>query len=104
MSASATPWPFSSELISHASGILLGYESLVSEDVLNKTASQVTPGMSIRVGPASTAVGTTAAAGGQATGTSTSKALGVPAATANSHLMYGCGAAAAAGILGMVLL
>lgn len=110
LSASATPFPlFSSQLMSQASGILLGYQSLVSEDILSKTPSQaVTPGMSIKVD------GATAAAGGQATGatgatataqsTSSFKALGVPVATANSHLMYGCGAAAAAGLLGMVLL
>lgn len=103
LGASASPWPFSSTLMSQASGLLLGYESIVSRDLLNATASQatVTPGMSISVGPAAATTGTTATIKGQAT--STSKAVGVPAATGNPQLVFGA-AAAVAGMLGMIML
>ncbi|KAI9871382.1 MAG: hypothetical protein M1830_002968 [Pleopsidium flavum] len=99
--ASALPWHFSSTLMSQASGLLLGYESIVSRDLLNATVKQatVTPGMSISVGPVATTTGATAAT--QAT--STSKAIGVPAATGNPQLVFGA-AAAVAGMLGMIML
>ena len=98
--------------MSQASGLLLGYKALVSQDVLNVTASQavITPGVSISVGPAA---GATGATGGRVVGangatatapsTSSSKAFGVPAATPNLQLVYS-GAVAAAGIFGMILL
>ena len=115
LSASATPFPYSSSLMSQASGLLLGYKSLVSQDILSVTASipAVTPGVSVKVAPASTAAGATTATRGQTTSatgaaataqsTSTLKALGVPVATANAQLIY-AGVAAAAGIFGIALL
>jgi len=85
--------------MSQASGILLGYESLVSRDVLNMTAAggSVTPGMSISV-----AAGTTGATA-TTQSTATSKADGVPVATANVQLAFSA-VAAVAGVVGMVLL
>lgn len=103
LSATASLWPFSSAIMSQASGLLLGYESIVSRDLLNATASlaTVTPGMSMSGGPAAATTGTTAAIAGQAT--STSKAVGVPAATGNPQLVF-VAAAAVAGMLGMIML
>ncbi len=101
--------------MSQASGLLLGYESIVSRDLLNATVSQatVTPGMSISVGRAAATTGTTATITGRISGTpgataatqatSTSKAIGVPAATGNPQLVFGA-AAAVAGMLGMIML
>jgi len=77
----------------------------VSRDLLNATASQaqVTPGMSISVSPAAATAttGSNGMMGGQAT--STSKAVGVPAATGNPQLVFGA-AAAVAGMLGVIML
>ena len=105
LASAASPWPFSSTIMSQASGVLLGYESLVSRDLLNATASQaqVTPGMSISVSPAAATAttGSNGMMGGQAT--STSKAVGVPAATGNPQLVFGA-AAAVAGMLGVIML
>lgn len=115
LSSSASPWPYSTALMSQASGLLLGFESLVTQDILNITVTQavVTPGISVKVGPAANVVSTTAATGSRATNavgttagapsTSSSKAFGVPVATANPQLMYSC-VIAAAGMFGMVLL
>ncbi|MCJ1252145.1 hypothetical protein MMC30_009383 [Trapelia coarctata] len=99
LSSAASPWPFSSALMSQASGILLGYESLVSRDVLNLTPTgpSITPGISISVA--------TGATGATATtqSTASSKAGGVPAATANVQLAF-TAVVAAAGVVGMVVL
>lgn len=115
LSAAATPWPFSSAMVSQASGLLLGYKSLVSRDLLNVTASQakVTPGMSINVAGAAATTKMTATGNGQATGNaqpsgnaqpaSPSKAVGVPAVTGNPQLIFGA-AAAVAGMLGVIML
>ena len=115
LQSSFSPWPsaFSASVMSQASGILLGYESLVSQDVLSKNSSSgpVTPGMSIAVGPAMTSASVTSSGMGptpasQGTGTaastSSSKAVGVPMVTANPLLLINA-AAAAAGVLGVVL-
>ncbi|MCJ1484243.1 hypothetical protein MMC06_004411 [Schaereria dolodes] len=115
LQATASPWPsaFSSSIMSHASGILLGYESLVSKDVLSLTPSfgPVTPGMSA---PASAAITTASAAATKATaasGTSpssppspsTSKAAAAPIMIASPLLIVNA-AAVAAGMLGVVYL
>ena len=100
--------------MSQATGILLGYESLVSQDVLSKNPSSgpVTPGMSIAVGPAVTSAsaansGAGATQASQGTGTaastSSSKAAGVPVVTASPMLMVNA-AAAAVGMLGVALM
>lgn len=75
----------------------------MSRDLLNATASQasITPGMKISVGPAAAPTRTTATVDSQAT--STSKAIGVPAATGNPQLVLGA-AAVVAGMLGMIML
>ena len=92
--------------MSQATGILLGYESLVTTDVLGMNATQapVTPGMSINVAPAVTGggpVGSGVTQASQGTGTtSTSKAAGIPTAHANAQVMINA-AAAAVGVLGV---
>ncbi|MCJ1377289.1 hypothetical protein MMC17_000381 [Xylographa soralifera] len=114
--ASASPWPsaFSASVMSQASGILLGYESLVSQDVLSKTSSSgpVIPGMSITVGPSVTSTpaassGMVATQASQGTGTvastSASKAAGVPVVTASPLLLINA-AAAAVGVIGVALM
>ncbi|MCJ1417212.1 hypothetical protein MMC32_003554 [Xylographa parallela] len=114
--ASVSPWPsaFSAAVMSQASGILLGYESLVSQDVLSKNSSSgpVTPGMSISMGPAMTTASATSAGMGatqasQGMGTaaspSASKAAGVPMVTASPLLLINA-AAAAMGVLGVALM
>ncbi|MCJ1396246.1 hypothetical protein MMC18_009135 [Xylographa bjoerkii] len=113
---SASPWPsaFSSSLMSQATGILLGYESLVSQDVLSKNSSSgpVTPGMIIAVGPAmtstsaaSSAMGATQASQGMGTAatTSPSKAAGVPVVTASPLLLINA-AAVAMGVFGVAMM
>ena len=110
LQASASPYPstFSSSLVSQASGLLLGFESLVTQDILSMNATQapVTPGMSISVGPAGP-VGSGMSQASQGTGTmmppgstSTSKAAGMPRASANAQVMINA-AAAAVGVLGL---
>ena len=100
--------------MSQVTGILLGYESLVSQDVLSKNSSSgpITPGMSIAVGPAATGASTTdsgvgATQASQGTGTaastSTSKAAGVPAVTASPLLVINAVAAGAA-LIGVALM
>ena len=100
--------------MSQATGILLGYESLVSQDVLSKNSSSgpVTPGVSIAVGPAVTSASTTGSGMGatqasQGTGTaastSLSKAAGVPAVTASPLLVVNAVAAGVA-LLGAALM
>lgn len=103
LKASATPFAFSPTLISQASGILLGYESLVSRDLLKKKGvPSVTPGMSISVDPgATTATATPNTPGSQPVPPST--ALGIPAATGNPQLMIAA-AIAVAGFLGTIAL
>lgn len=109
--ASASPWPFSSALMSQMSGILLGYESLVSRDLLNATnVPTIEPGVSISVGPGAALTGATATAtSGMARttvatqSTATLKAMGIPAATGNPQLLIAA-AAAAAGVLGVIVL
>jgi hypothetical protein len=109
LQASASPWPFSSTVMSQASGVLLGYESLVSRDLLNaKNVPSTTPGISIDVSPGAAATrATTPAADGTAGAagftTTSSKAVGIPAATGNPPLMIAV-AAAAAGMLGIIAL
>ncbi|MCJ1435980.1 hypothetical protein MMC27_005356 [Xylographa pallens] len=116
LQASVSPWPsaFSASVMSQASGILLGYESLVSQDVLSKNSSSgpVTPGMSISMGPAMTTASATSAGMGatqasQGMGTaaspSASKAAGVPMVTASPLLLINA-AAAAVGVLGVALM
>jgi len=123
---SASPWPshLSSSLLSQATGILLGYESLASKDVLSKKPAHgpITPGMSIDIGakatgaastgaaPSSAAASSTTATQGAAATTAaaaqktvTSKAAAAPVATANAQLLMSA-AAAAAGVIGAVLL
>ena len=60
---SASPFPsaFSSSLASQASGILLSYESLVSQDILSVSPSSgpITPGVKISLRPAMTAATST---------------------------------------------
>lgn len=95
--------------MSQASGILLGYESIVSQDLLHKKdIPSVTPGISIDVdggqttGAGATGAGATATSSGpQSTGTS--KAMGIPAATGNPQLVIAA-AAAAAGFFGIIAL
>ena len=110
--ASASPYPagFSSSLMSQATGILLGYESLVSQDVLSKNPSSgpITPGMSIAGGPAATSASATdsgigATQASQGMSTSSSKAAGVPMVTSSPLLMINA-AAAAVGVLGVALM
>ncbi|MCJ1400610.1 hypothetical protein MMC11_003817 [Xylographa trunciseda] len=115
LQASASPWPsdFSSSLMSQATGILLGYESLVSQDVLSKNSSSgpVTPGMSIAMGPAMTSTPTASSGMGTVAGTATgmtastssSKAAGVPVVTASPLLLINA-AAAAVGVLGVAMM
>ena len=82
-SASLYPQDFSSSLLSQASGVLLGYESIATRDVLSATPTQasVTPGMSIDVGAAQT--GGAAGGSGSAPGpTSSSSKAAAPAPTA----------------------
>lgn len=106
--------------MSQATAILLGYESIATVDVLGKKATQapVTPGMSIDVGPTQTAAaagtssassasggtsGTSASAGSGGTTSTSSKGAAVPLATGNAQLLVSA-AAAAAGVIGVVLL
>ena len=103
------PFPFSSSVMSQATGFLLGYQSLVSQDVLGVKPTQgpITPGMSINIGPAATggpaspsgtvgvaqaskSTGATLAAGS----TSSSKGAGMPAASANPQMIVNAAAAA----------
>ena len=103
--------------MSQATGILLGYESFVSQDVLSKNATfgPITPGMSIAVGPAVTsapaassrmgATQASQASQGVATAASTSpsKAAGVPVMTASPMLMISA-VVAAVGVLNIALM
>ncbi|KAI9821324.1 MAG: hypothetical protein M1827_004060 [Pycnora praestabilis] len=109
-SASLYPASFSSPLMSQASGVLLGYESLVSQDVLSVSQTQgpITPGMSIKVGPAATSSPTSSSAtetskASAAGSTSTSKGAAAPAASANSQMIFNA-AAAAVGVLGVAMM
>ena len=90
--------------MSQASGILLGYESIVSRDVLSKNSSSgpITPGMSIAAGPAATSASATNSAVGAAS-TSSSRAAGVPMVTSSPLLLINA-AAAAVGVLGVALM
>ncbi|MCJ1296164.1 hypothetical protein MMC34_007729 [Xylographa carneopallida] len=114
--ASVSPWPsaFSAAVVSQASGILIGYESLVSQDVLSKnsTSGPVTPGMSISMGPAMTSasatssgMGATQASQGMGTvaSTTSSKAAGVPMVTGSPLLLINA-AMAAAGVVGVAMM
>ena len=125
LSSAAAPYAatFSAPLMSQATAFLLGYESLVSQDVLSTIASfgPVTPVMSIAGAPAATgsgagpiAITTSKGAGmptqgtgiatqGTGTATSTSKGAGMPLATASPLLMVNA-AAVVAGILGVALM
>ena len=100
--------------MSQATGILRGYESLVSQDVLSKNSSTgpITPGGSDAMGSAVTnasaaSSGMAATQASQGTGTaastSSSKAAGVPVVTASPLLMINA-AAAAVGLLGVALM
>ena len=103
--------------MSQVTGVLLGYESIVSQDVLSKNSSSgpITPGMSIAVGAALTSVSTMSSTMGTmqasqasqgmgtAPTTSSSKAAGVPMMTASPLLMINA-AAAAVGVLGVALM
>lgn len=104
LQSSASPWPkpFSKDILSHANGVLLGYKSIVSVELLNaKDVPSVTPGIKVTEGAGG--VGAPAATGGAAGATSTSKAMGMPAATGNPQLVIAA-AAAAAGMLGIIAL
>lgn len=99
LQSSASPWPkaFSKDILSQANGVLLGYKSIVSVDLLNaKDVPTVTPGIRVTEG----AGGVEAPA---ATGSAASKAMGMPAATGNPQLVIAA-AAAAAGMLGIIAL
>ena len=91
--------------MSQATGLLLGYESLASQDVLSKKPSSgpVTPGMSITVGPAVMSASTSGPGIGMAPSTSSSKAVGVPVATASPLLKINAAAAGMA-LLGVALM
>ncbi|MCJ1287204.1 hypothetical protein MMC26_006552 [Xylographa opegraphella] len=114
--ASVSAWPadFSASVMSQASGLLLGYESLVSQDVLSKNSSSgpVTPGMSLSTGPAMTSAFATGAGmgatqtaqgSGPAATSSPFKAAGVPMVTASPLLLINA-AAVAAGVVAVALL
>ncbi|MCJ1234926.1 hypothetical protein MMC14_002890 [Varicellaria rhodocarpa] len=119
-SVSAFPPAFSSSLLSQATGLLLGFESIVSQNILSKTPTSgpITPGMSISVGPAVTSasspggskpgatkasVQATETGKGTVASTATSQAKGVPLATGSPLLMVNA-ALAAVGVLGAALL
>lgn len=123
LAASAAFWPetFSSALMSQATGLLLGYESIVSKDFLGVTPSpSITPGMGITVsgavatsttamvvtsnGQTSTAaVKSTASSAGSGQAGASSAGAGVALASASPELIVSA-AAAAAGVVGMILL
>ena len=71
---------------------------------MNASSGPVTPGASIAVGPAATGMGTSSATASEKTKASSSKAAGIPMATAASPLLMVNAAAAAVGVLGMALM
>ena len=91
--------------MSQATGILLGYQSLVSQDVLGKNSSSgpITPGMSIAAGPAATGASATNSGMNTVASASSPKAAGVPMVTSSPLLMINA-AAAAVGMLGVALM
>lgn len=122
LAASAAFWPetFSSALMSQATGLLLGYESIVSKDFLGVTPSpSITPGRSISAsgavatsttavvasnGQTSTAaVQPSASSAGSGQASASSAGAGAALASASPELIMSA-AAAAAGVVGMILL
>ena len=106
--ATLASWPqdYSSSIVSQASGLLLGYESIATKDVLSSKPTQgpITPGMSIDVGPGPTggAGGTAAAPAATGPSSSSSKAA-APAPTADLKVVANA-IAGAAGLAVVALL